>query len=105
MALDSDFHSHVVRSSPAQMIQSAHEKVIHVLSLSEHVFQMREGRPPLEHMPREGPMLTIPNYFAAVKAASEQAPIEVRIGLEVDFVPGKNEAIRQPLQGHSWDFL
>jgi histidinol-phosphatase (PHP family) len=105
MALDSDFHNHIVRSSPAQMIQSAHEKGIHVLGLSEHVFQMHEARSPLEHMPLEGSMLTIPDYFAAVKAASQQAPIEVRIGLEIDFVPGKNEAIQQPLQGHPWDFL
>ncbi len=105
MALDSDFHSHIVRSSPAQMIQSAHEKGIRILGLSEHVFQMHEARSPLKHMPLEGPMLTIPDYFAAVKAASEQAPIDVRVGLEVDFVPGKNEAIQQPLQGHPWDFL
>jgi histidinol-phosphatase (PHP family) len=105
MALDSDFHSHIVRSSPTQMIQSAHEKGIHVLGLSEHDFQMYEARSPLEHMPLEGPMLTIPEYFASVKAASKHAPIEVRVGLEVDFVPGKNEAIQQPLQDHPWDFL
>ncbi len=105
MTLDTDFHSHIVRSSPAQMIQSAHEKGIRVLGLSEHVFQMYEGRPPLEHMPLEGPMLSIPDYFAAGRAASAQAPIEVRIGLEVDFVPGKNEAIQQAIEGHPWDFL
>jgi histidinol-phosphatase (PHP family) len=105
MALVTDFHSHIVRSSPTQMIQSAHEKGIRILGLSEHVFQMHEARSPLEHMPLEGPMLTIPEYFTAVRAASEQAPIDVRIGLEVDFVPDKNAAIQQPLQGHPWDFL
>ena len=105
MALVTDFHTHIVRSSPGQMIQSAHDKGIQILGLSEHVFQMHEARAPLEHMPLEGAMLSIPEYIAKVRAAIEHAPIDVRLGLEVDFVPGKNEAIQQALQGHPWDFL
>lgn len=49
MMLDTDFHSHVSRSSATQMARSAHERGIRVLGVSEHVFQMNEGRTPLAH--------------------------------------------------------
>ena len=49
MTIDSDFHSHVSRSSALQMAQSAREKGLRVLGLSEHVFQMSEARQTLEH--------------------------------------------------------
>ncbi len=105
MTLDTDFHSHVVRSSALQVAQSAGMRGMRVLGLSEHVFQMREARAPLEHMALEGPLLTIPQYITAIRAAAEEAPLDVRLGLEVDFVPGKNEQIQAPLQNYDWDFL
>jgi histidinol-phosphatase (PHP family) len=105
MTLDTDFHSHVVRSSALQMAQSARERGLRILGLSEHVFQMSEARAPLEHMPPEGPMLTIPQYIAEVRAAAIDTPLDVRLGLEVDFVPGKNELIQAPLHSYDWDFL
>ena len=105
MPLDTDFHSHVVRSSALQMAQSAYERGIHVLGLSEHVFQMREARAPLTHMELEGPILSFREYIDMVHAAGPQAGVDVRLGLEVDFIPEKNEAIQASLQGYSWDFL
>lgn len=105
MMPDTDFHSHVVRSSARQMAQTARMRGLRVLGLSEHVFQMSEARTPLEHMPQEGPMLTIPQYIEAVQTAAHDASLDVRLGLEVDFVPEKNEQIQAPLRGHNWDFL
>ena len=105
MGIDTDFHSHIVRSSARQMVQRAREKGLRVLGLSEHVFQMTEARPLLPHMPQEGPFLTLDEYFARIQAAAEQAEIDVRTGLEVDFVPGKNVEIQEVVQGRSWDFL
>ncbi len=52
MTIDTDFHSHVARSSAYEMVQTAQKKGLRVLGLSEHVFQMTEARPLLEHMPR-----------------------------------------------------
>jgi histidinol-phosphatase (PHP family) len=105
MSIDTDFHSHIVRSSAGQMVQKAKEKRLRVLGLSEHVFQMTEGRAVLPDMPPEGPLLTLDDYFARIRAAAGQAEMDVRIGLEVDFVPDKNAAIWQVIEDHAWDFL
>jgi histidinol-phosphatase (PHP family) len=105
MSIDTDFHSHIVRSSAGQMVERAKEKHLRVLGLSEHVFQMTEGRAILPDMPPEGPLLTLEDYFARVRAAAEQARMDVRLGLEVDFVPDKNAALWQVIEGRAWDFL
>jgi histidinol-phosphatase (PHP family) len=105
MTIDSDFHSHVSRSSAREMAQSASEKGLRVLGLSEHIFQMSESRPILEHMRLEGPQLTLPAYTEAVQTTARFSDIDVRLGMEVDFIPGKNEAIQACLQGYTWDFL
>ena len=60
MPIDTDFHSHVSRSSARKMAHSAQEKGLRVLGLSEHDFQMKEARSTLEHLAPEGPLLTFP---------------------------------------------
>ncbi len=103
MTIDTDFHSHVSQSSARQMAQSAQAKGLRILGLSEHVFQMSEARQPLEHMSLEGPIMSFNSYIEQVQAASSPS-CEVRLGLEVDFIPGKNERIRASFQGYPWDF-
>ena len=105
MTIDTDLHSHVCPSSARQMIQAAQQQGLRVLGLTEHVFQMKEARPALKHMALEGPLLTFDTYIAEVLAAASQSNIDVRLGLEVDFVPGKNELIQSSLQGYGWDLL
>ena len=63
MTLNTDFHSHVARSSAYQMVLAAKQRGLRVLGLSEHVFQMKEARAPLEHMALEGPILSFPSYI------------------------------------------
>src|SRR5438270_13909434 len=105
MMIDTDFHSHVSRSSAREMAESAYAKGLRVLGLSEHDFQMSEARSTLEHMGLEGPLLTLPSYVEGVHAAARQAQINLRLGMEVDYIPGKNERIQALLQGYAWDFL
>lgn len=105
MTIDTDFHSHVSRSSAQQMVQAAKEKGLRVLGLSEHVFQLSEVRPLLEHLGPEGPLLTFAEYKEAVRAAAQNLQFDARLGLEVDFIPGKNEHIQSSIQGNDWDFL
>lgn len=105
MSLDTDFHSHVSRSSALGMVLAAKEKGLRALGLSEHVFQMREARPLLQHLPEEGPLLSFAEYIADVRQAAEQEHFDTRLGLEVDFIPGKNEAIQSFVQPYTWDFL
>ncbi len=105
MPIDTDFHSHVSRSSAREMAQSAQEKGLRVLGLSEHDFQMSEARSTLEHLSLEGPLLTFPMYIEEVRTAHQDLRLEVRLGMEVDFIPSKNEVIQAFLQSYTWDFL
>ena len=105
MIIKTDFHTHVVRSSPGQMVQQAIAQGLHVLGLSEHIFQMSEARPLLPYMPQEGPFLPLASYLEQIEQASAGIALEVRRGLEVDFVPGKNAELWQVIQQYPWDFL
>src|SRR5215469_16857413 len=105
MTIVTDFHSHVVPSSATQMVQAAQQKGLRVLGLSEHVFQMEEARPTLDHMPLEGPLLPFATYIEDVRGAARQASFDARLGLEVDFIPTKSELIQSAIQGYDWDFL
>jgi histidinol-phosphatase (PHP family) len=105
MKIKSDFHSHVSQSSAHQVVEAAREKGLRVLGLSEHIFEMGEARHALEHLPLEGPLLTFPGYIEAVHAAAHLPGIDVRLGMEVDFIPAKNDVIQGYLQGFPWDFL
>src|SRR5260370_37264407 len=101
MILDTDFHSHVSRSSAAQMIETAQQKGLRVLGLSEHVFQMEESRPLLKHLGPEGPLLTVATYIEDVHTAARKWNVDARLGLEVDFIPEKNELIQSCLQEYA----
>lgn len=105
MSIDTDFHSHVSRSSATKMIQAAQEKGLRVLGFSEHVFQMKEARLLLEHLGPEGPLLTFEDYTGDVRTAAEDLQFGARLGLEVDFIPGKNKRIQSLVQAYAWDFL
>ena len=105
MTIDTDFHSHIAPSSAEQMIEAAKRKGLRVLGISEHIFQMSEVRPSLPHMPHEGTMFSMAEYDETVRSVAQRARFDARLGLEVDFIPGKNEGIQSFLQGCDWDFL
>lgn len=106
MSINTDFHNHIVPSSAGQMVQQAKEKDLRVLGISEHVFQIGEVQPLLAHMPLEGPIISsFEDYFERIRTAAEQLQFDVRVGVEVDFVPDKNAEIWRALEGHPWDFL
>ena len=105
MTIDTDFHSHIAPSSAEQMVEAAKEKGMRVLGISEHIFQMKEARPSLPHMPLEGALYAFAEYAETVRIAVQQARFDARLGLEVDFIPGKNEQIQAFLRRGDWDFL
>ena len=41
----------------------------------------------------------------AVEQAASATEVDVRLGLEVDFIPGKNEQLHALLRDYPWDFL
>ena len=105
MSIDTDFHSHIAPSSVEQMVEAAKEKGMRVLGISEHIFQMKEARPSLPHMPLEGALYSFAEYAETVRITAQQGRFDARLGLEVDFIPGKNEQIQAFLRGDDWDFL
>jgi histidinol-phosphatase (PHP family) len=105
MTIDTDMHSHVSRSSALQMALAAQQKGLRVLGLSEHIFQMEETRLALHHLEPEGPLLTFSTYTGDVLIAATQTNVEIRLGLEVDFIPEKSELIYAFIQAYNWDFL
>ncbi len=105
MNISSDFHSHVSRSSALQMVEAARDKGLRMLGLSEHDFEMNEIRPMLQDLPLEGPLMSLADYLEAVHHAARKLRFDVRLGMEVDFIPAKNEAIQALLKGPPWDFL
>lgn len=105
MHVISDFHNHTSYTSALEMVQSAQQRGLKIFGISEHISQTLEGRPALAHMPQEGVILPMEEYRQQVLDAGQAAHFDVRLGLEVDFYPGKNEEIQESLQGYSWDFL
>jgi histidinol-phosphatase (PHP family) len=105
MTIDTDLHSHICPSSARQMVQAAQWMGLRVLGISEHVFQMKEARPALTHLKLEGRPLTFATYTEEVNTAASQFDFDVRLGLEVDFIPGKNELIQSSIQEYHWDYL
>src|SRR5947207_10828516 len=105
MPIETDFHSHISKSSAYEMVESAKKRGLRVLGLSEHVFMMEEARPLLDYLPMEGQMSTFSRYIDEVRAAAESVQFDVRLGLEVDFVQEKNKEIQAFIQGYPWDFL
>ena len=105
MTIDTDMHSHVSRSSALQMALTAQQKGLRVLGLSEHIFQMQETRLSLQHLEPEGPLLTFDTYIEDVRTAASQSNIDIRLGLEVDFIPEKNQLIHLFIREYSWDFV
>ena len=105
MFLISDLHNHVSFTSASEMVRAAKSSGLRIFGLSEHISQLTEARPILEHMPQEGPFQTFAEYRAQVLSAAQAEGLDVRLGLEVDYYPGKNEAIQAALLPYSWDFL
>jgi histidinol-phosphatase (PHP family) len=87
------------------MVQAARDRGIQILGLSEHDFQIKEMRPILLHLPREGAMMTLAEYVEAVQQAAQELRFDARLGMEVDFIPSKNEAIQTFICEAPWDFL
>lgn len=105
MPILTDFHNHIIESSAYEMARAGQEKGLHRIGLSEHIFQMAEARSLLAHLELEGPITTLPSYCREVGEVAERLQFDIRLGLEVDFIPEKNEALQSLLQGYHWDFL
>lgn len=88
------------------------------IGLTEHAHRFREFRPAMERLlagdGRQHPEVRrwlagefrneLHRYVDAVLAAQQQG-IAVRLGIEVDYVPGQEQAVARALAGVPWDYV
>ncbi|MFC4601471.1 histidinol-phosphatase HisJ [Cohnella hongkongensis] len=105
-----DYHTHHVRCGHAvgnmeDYIISAMKQGMEQIGLSDHM--------PLLHVPHEDnpdsamPMDELPRYVEEALALKEKykGSIEVRVGLEGDYVEGYEEKIESIVNGYPWDYV
>lgn len=88
-----------------RFVEAAAERGIDEIGFTEHVYYFEETRPlwsvpyHLEHCHHP-----IEPYVEAVTEAKRQG-MPVKLGLEVDYVPGREEETRELLEPYHWDYL
>lgn len=88
-----------------RFVEVATERGIDEIGFTEHVYYFRETRSLWSaryHLERCRHALE--PYVEAVVAAKQQG-LPVKLGLEVDYVPGREEETRDVLEPYPWDYL
>jgi histidinol-phosphatase (PHP family) len=88
-----------------RFVQAAAERGINEIGFSEHIYYFQETRP-LWTVPYhvERCRYSLESYVDAVVGAKRQG-MPVKLGLEVDFVPGREEETERILEPYPWDYL
>jgi histidinol-phosphatase (PHP family) len=86
-------------------VETAHAVGVDEIGFTEHVYYFRQTRP-LWTVPYhvERCVYDIEDYVDAVVTAKERG-LPVKLGLEVDYVPGREEETRALLEPYPWDYL
>ncbi|MBE3582777.1 MAG: histidinol-phosphatase [Limnochordaceae bacterium] len=97
--------------------RQAAERGVAEIGISEHCHRFREFRPLMEYLvtgagyPKIQQWLagqfcwSLADYVEYVQEQGRRAPIPIRLGLEVDFFPGQEGALRTLLSLYPWDYL
>jgi histidinol-phosphatase (PHP family) len=112
-----DYHMHLRREDSDDIAQTDHtvEAVeryvaaaravgIEEIGISEHVYYFRETRP-FWHVPLELEHCVLPlePYVDAILEAKQRG-LPVKLGLEVDDVPGRHDEMARVLEPFPWDY-
>jgi histidinol-phosphatase (PHP family) len=109
-----DYHMHL-RNSREQIahetwsvdpfVAAAHAAGVDEIGFTEHVYYFRQTLP-LWRVPyhTERCVYDLEPYVAAILAAKERG-LPVKLGLEVDYEPGREEETRAALAPYPWDYL
>jgi histidinol-phosphatase (PHP family) len=100
-----DYHTHICEATIDVMFARAAELGVREYGVAEHIFQLHEGQPIFPQIPPEGPPCSRDWYVSAVRERGLAHGLDVRLGLEVDFVPGTESQVQAVLDGVEWDFL
>ena len=109
-----DYHVHLRPDDPAatadrpfpnanadRYAEAAAERGIGALGVSEHVHRFRQALSVWDHpFWRQYAVDDLDRYCAFVREETQLA-----LGIEADFVPGREEAMRDLLAGRDWDYV
>lgn len=101
----------------ALYVQAARQRGVDEIGITEHCHRFREFRPIMaelfEGRPQHPAVVRwlaadfrepLERYVEAVEQA-KAAGLPVRLSIEVDYLPGRAEAIRSVLKGFPWDYV
>jgi histidinol-phosphatase (PHP family) len=88
-----------------RFVEAAAARGVDEIGFSEHVYYFEETRP-LWNVPYhlERCRYSLEPYVDAVVAAKRQG-MPVKLGLEVDYAPGREQETRRLLEPYPWDYL
>lgn len=108
-----DYHTHLrpdVRDTPPsryfteenvrRYLDAAHARGVEELGFSEHVYRFRESLAVWRH-----PFWEECAHDSLAEYAEFLAGMPVRAGLEVDWIPGREEQIAAIIDSHPWDYI
>ena len=105
-----DYHMHSYlcghgEGVPAEYAARAVALELDEIGVSEHI--PLYWLPEAERDPELAmPMGNLPLYFELVDAARRAYPaLPIRLGLEADYIPGHEDALRAILEAHPWDYV
>jgi histidinol-phosphatase (PHP family) len=113
-----DYHMHLRgpangREGPVELtveaverfVEQARERGVDEIAFTEHMYYFRQAEPFLSHPYHRGRVgHDLDDYCAAVlEAKSENLP--VKLGLEVEWLPGREGELGDLLRPYPWDFL
>jgi histidinol-phosphatase (PHP family) len=113
-----DYHTHLRPDSPEatpdaffteanvlRYLEAAGERGIGELGFSEHVYRFRQAldiwRHPFWDQYAVDDLDAYCDFVAGMKAAGHP----VKLGIELDYIPGREDRIARLVEGHPWDYV
>ncbi|MBE3596401.1 MAG: histidinol-phosphatase [Hydrogenibacillus sp.] len=106
-----DYHVHLHESKGLSLdwlkvyVEAAQERGIDELGLSEHAYFFDETAGILTHPWAERRRTLKFSDYVALFEAAEAAGLDVRFGIEMDYIPGKEEAIARFIERYPFDYV
>lgn len=100
-----DYHNHVCGAPIAAMLASAHARGVREFAITEHIFMLFEGQHLFPNQEEDGERSALSEYVNAIRDHGRSDQPLVRLGLEVDYIPGTEDAVTALLESTEWDVL
>lgn len=100
-----NYHTHICQAPLAAMAAAAERAGLRTLGVSEHLYQIREGRALYTDPPSEGRIYELEDYVNQVRWTAAPG-VQLRLAVEVDFLPGREAEVAAFLDGAAeWDYV